>query len=68
MSAGACEVGCVWQNTYAWVRDKLKGGSYRNILKIHFDTNRRIEFTDAPPFLRIYTLFSVQTYPKRDVS
>ena len=65
MSAGACEVGCVWQNTYAWLRDKLKGGSYRNILKIHFDTNRRIEFTDAPPpFLRIYTLFFGTNLPK----
>ena len=69
MSLGVCEVGYVWQNTHAWAREKLKGGSYRNILKIHFDTNRRIEFTDAPPpFFEFIPFFSVQTYPKRDVS
>ena len=38
MSLGVCEFGYVWQNTYAWAREKLNGGSYGNILKIHFDT------------------------------
>ena len=28
----------MWQNTFAWAREKVKGGLYRNILKIHFGT------------------------------
>ena len=72
MSLGVCEVGYVWQSTHAWAREKLKGGSYRNILKIHFDTIVESDLHTQPPpphpSLKIYTLFSVQTYPKRDVS
>ena len=55
MCLGACEVGCVWQNTYAWARAKLKGGLYRNILKIHFGTIVESDLQTPPPSLRICT-------------
>ena len=49
MSLGVCEVGYVWQSTHAWAREKLKGGSYRNILKIHFDTIVESNLQTPPP-------------------
>ena len=49
MSLGVCEFGYVWQNTYAWAREKLKGGSYGNILKIHFDTIVESNLQTPPP-------------------
>ena len=69
MSLGVCEFGYVWQNTHAWAREKLKGGSYGNILKIHFDTIVESNLpTPPPPPFEFIPFFSVQTCPKRDVS
>ena len=67
MSLGVCEVGCVWQNTYAWVREKLKGGLYRNILKIHFGTIVESDLQTPrrpPPFEFVPQFFFGTNLPK----
>ena len=60
-----CEVGCVWQNTYKWARAKLKGGLYRNILKIHFGTIVESDLqTPPPPFEFVPQFFFGKNLPK----
>ena len=66
MGLGACEVGCVWQNTYAWAREKMKGGLYRNILKIHFGTivESDLQTPPPPPFEFVPQFFFGTNLPK----